>query len=131
MTVRSGIRSAWLALIKRTLNRLTLRIARSSRGPFTIVQHVGRRSGRTFETPIIVQPTAGGFVIALTYGPDVNWFRNVVAAGGCVLVHHRRRYTVAGIEPMDARQAIAAFPVPQRWILTALRQEDFALLVRG
>jgi hypothetical protein len=26
-----------------------------------------------------------GFVIALTYGPDRDWVRNVLAAGGCTI----------------------------------------------
>jgi deazaflavin-dependent oxidoreductase (nitroreductase family) len=128
--VRQGMRSAWLTLIKNTLNRLTLRVARSRRGPFTIVRHVGRSSGKTFETPIIVQPTAGGFVIALTYGPDVNWYKNVVAAGGCELIRHRRRYVIDRLEPLATREAINAFPVPQRWILTALHEDLFVKFVR-
>jgi deazaflavin-dependent oxidoreductase (nitroreductase family) len=49
------------------------------------VRHSGRRSGRTYETPINVFRTSDGYVAALTYGPDTDWVRNVVAAGGCEL----------------------------------------------
>ncbi len=56
---------------KHILNRLTGKMARSARGPFSIVCHVGRRSGKTYETPIIAIPAADGFVVALTYGPEV------------------------------------------------------------
>lgn len=56
-------------VLKHTLNRLTSRVARGKGGPFALVKHVGRKSGRPYETPIIVQPISGGFVIELTYGP--------------------------------------------------------------
>ncbi len=31
-------------------------------------------------------------MIALTYGPETDWVRNVLAAGGCELQTRRRRY---------------------------------------
>src|SRR5512147_1191921 len=58
---------------KHILNPLTRRLARSSLGVFANVRHVGRRSGKHYETPILVRPADGGFVIALTYGPEVDW----------------------------------------------------------
>jgi deazaflavin-dependent oxidoreductase (nitroreductase family) len=112
-------------LLKHTLNRLTLRIANSGRGPFSIVRHVGRRSGRTYETPIIVQPTGGGFMVELTYGANVDWYRNVVAADGCVIRYRGRDYTVAGIEPVDAATGIAAFSPFQRELLTLIHRTHF------
>jgi hypothetical protein len=54
------------AFNKHITNRITRRFARFSRGPFALVRHVGRRSGKPYETPIMVEPTADGFVIALT-----------------------------------------------------------------
>jgi deazaflavin-dependent oxidoreductase (nitroreductase family) len=51
-----------------------------------MIRHVGRSSGRVYETPIMVFRRDGVAVIALTYGPDADWVRNVVAAGGCELV---------------------------------------------
>ena len=58
---------------KRFLNRLFLKFAGVSRTPFAVIRHVGRRSGKPYETPIIVMPVSGGFVVALTYGPEVDW----------------------------------------------------------
>lgn len=52
---------------KHILNRVTRRFTSSSRGPFAIIRHVGRRSGKPYETPIMVEPAVDGFVIALTY----------------------------------------------------------------
>ena len=67
------------------LNRLTRHIADRLPG-FGIVLHRGRRSGREFRTPLNVFRTDDGFVIALTYGPEADWVKNVLAAGGCDLL---------------------------------------------
>ena len=67
-------------------NRFVNPVARSFAGwlpPFAILVHVGRRSGRTFTTPISVFRRGERYVVALTYGPDVDWVRNVLAAGEC------------------------------------------------
>jgi len=50
-----------------------------------IVRHRGRKSGRLYRTPVNVFKVPGGFLIALTYGPNSDWVRNVLAAGGCEL----------------------------------------------
>ncbi|MEI6779100.1 MAG: hypothetical protein WCK70_19540 [Chloroflexales bacterium] len=79
MNLPPRIRRAWLTLIKHTLNPLTRWLARSSIGPFSLIRHVGRRSGKTYETPLIVAPICGGFMIELTYGHDVDWYKNRAA----------------------------------------------------
>ncbi len=94
---------------KRFINPLTRRLARSRWGPFAILYHVGRRSGKPYATPIIVVPTTQGFVLALTYGPDVDWYRNVLAAGQCKILWHRHEYFIQQIEPMDAKTALPMF----------------------
>jgi deazaflavin-dependent oxidoreductase (nitroreductase family) len=58
---------------------------------FGIVEHIGRRSGRRYRTPVNVFRTSDGYVIALTYGSDTDWVKNVLAAQGCMLTVRRRR----------------------------------------
>src|SRR5579859_4030060 len=100
MTVLQQIRHRFLTFLKERFNPLTRRlIAKSRRGPFAIVRHTGRRSGRTYETPIIVEPVKDGFVFELTYGPDVDWYKNVQAAGGCTVRWHGKDYVINKIEP--------------------------------
>lgn len=115
----------WRVLLKHTLNPLTRRLARTSFGPFAIVRHIGRRSGKQYETPIVVSPVKDGFVIELTYGYGVDWHKNVLAAGGCTLVWHGKEYAIDKIEPLDTETGRAAFPPPQRWILRLLARHDF------
>ena len=115
--------------LKHTLNRATTRAARGRGGPFALVKHVGRKSGKPYETPIIVQPTEGGFVIELTYGPEVDWYRNVVAANGCRVLYHGAEHVIEGLEPLPAAEGIAAFTPGQQGILRLLRRTHFVKLL--
>jgi deazaflavin-dependent oxidoreductase (nitroreductase family) len=82
----------WVAKAnKMGLNRLTKFIAPWAPG-WAVVIHRGRKSGRAFRTPLWAFRRQGGFVIALTYGPDADWVRNVMAAGGCEVESRRRHY---------------------------------------
>ncbi|AGP63453.1 MULTISPECIES: nitroreductase family deazaflavin-dependent oxidoreductase [Mycobacterium] len=82
----------WVARANKIgLNRFTKYIAPWAPG-WAIVVHRGRKSGRTFRTPLWAFRRRNGFVIALTYGPETDWVRNVLAAGGCELQTRRRRY---------------------------------------
>jgi deazaflavin-dependent oxidoreductase (nitroreductase family) len=50
---------------------------------FGIVIYEGRRTGRTYHTPINVLPRGDDYVFVLTYGSDAEWVKNVQAAGEC------------------------------------------------
>jgi len=129
MTVdRNGVRRRFLWLLKNSLNRLTGRIARSGRGPFSLVRHVGRTSGRTYETPLILARVPQGFVAELTYGAGVDWYRNIVAAGGCVVVSGGGEYRVDRIEPCDPDVGIRAYGNPAALVLRLLDRHEFRLL---
>ena len=125
MSRKLQFRKSLLIVLKYTLNPLTRRLARASIGPFTIVRHVGRRSGKLYETPIIAIPVKDGFVIELTYGHDVDWHKNVLAAGGCRVVWHGRDYAIGKIEPLNTATGRAAFTPPQQLILRIIRRKHF------
>ena len=57
---------------------------------FGILTYRGRKSGREYRTPMNVFRRGDSYVFALTYGSDVDWVKNVVAAGGCGLRTGRR-----------------------------------------
>lgn len=121
-------RRAWFWLLKNTLNRGTARLARAGRGPFSLVRHVGRSSGRQYETPLIVAPVQAGFVAELTYGESVNWYRNVVAAGGGELVVGGVTHPIVGVERYPTEQGRRAFGFPARLVLTVTRRAQYRLL---
>jgi deazaflavin-dependent oxidoreductase (nitroreductase family) len=77
-----------LARFNRRVTNRVLGTAAPYVPPMAMVVHRGRRSGRRYSTPVLAFPTDGGCAIALTYGPDTDWVRNVLAAQGCLL---RRR----------------------------------------
>lgn len=82
----------WVARANKVgLNRLTRFIAPWAPG-WGVVVHRGRKSGRTFRTPLWAFRRPHGYVIALTYGSQADWVRNVLAADGCELESRRRRY---------------------------------------
>ena len=125
---RTRIRTRFFWLLKNTLNRVTGQMARAGHGPFSLIRHVGPKSGRTYETPVILVQVPEGFIAELTYGENVNWYRNIVAAGGCVVVHHRREYRVTHIEPCSAEYGRGAYAAPVRLILKAAGRKEFRLL---
>jgi deazaflavin-dependent oxidoreductase (nitroreductase family) len=74
---------------RQVLNHLTRPLASHLPG-FGVIIHHGRRSGRTYETPVNVFRRSDSYV-ALTYGAGADWVRNVLTAGVCELITHSRR----------------------------------------
>ena len=108
------------------LNRVTRHIAPWAPG-FGLVMHRGRRSGRTFRTPVNVFVRDHEYVFALTYGLASDWVKNVQAAGGCDLETHRR--TVHLCRPrLEHQQSRPDLPWPVRTILRATKVHDFLIL---
>jgi deazaflavin-dependent oxidoreductase (nitroreductase family) len=47
------------------------------------VRHVGRRSGRSYTTPVSARISGNVAIIPLTFGSTSDWAQNILAAGGC------------------------------------------------
>jgi deazaflavin-dependent oxidoreductase (nitroreductase family) len=58
---------------------------------FPIISRVGRKTGRVYRTPVNAFRTNDGYILALTYGSESDWVKNVLAAGSCELQTRRRR----------------------------------------
>ena len=71
-------------------NPRVMRTAGTAATQTSVIEHVGRRSGRTYETPVDIVDTATGMLIALPYGARTDWLRNVLAAGSATVVTRRR-----------------------------------------
>jgi deazaflavin-dependent oxidoreductase (nitroreductase family) len=75
----------WLARFNLYVtNRLLGPLARRAPG-MGIVLHTGRKTHRKYRTPVLVFRRGDKFIIALTYGAQSQWVRNVLAQGGCEL----------------------------------------------
>jgi deazaflavin-dependent oxidoreductase (nitroreductase family) len=130
MTLRKQVLDKVRTFNKHILNRFFMLFAGSSSTPFAIVHHVGRRSGKPYETPIIVQPVEDGFVIALTYGPQVDWYRNILAVGTCKIRWHDQDFLIDSFERIDPNKGRSAFWQPFRAFLRLIGLEDFVHMHR-
>ena len=54
------------------------------------LEHTGRKSGKTFRTPLNIFETADGFVVPIGYGLESHWVQNALA-GGPLTVHKAGR----------------------------------------
>src|SRR4051812_9487327 len=120
MTIQQAIRNPVRIFNKYILNKLTRNLVWLPFGPFALVRHVGRRSGKLYETTIFVFHLEDGFMVVLTYGPEVDWYRNVQAAGHCEIVWHGKTYATGKPESMDKQSAWLALPQPEKTILEIL-----------
>ena len=92
----------------RAAKPIVLRRAGRAGSPFAVVEHVGRRTGRSYQTPVVAAETEDGFAIALPYGQATEWLKNVVAANRTTLraagaTHHLVAPALVGIEAVDHR----------------------------
>jgi deazaflavin-dependent oxidoreductase (nitroreductase family) len=107
-------------------NRLTRHIAPWLPG-FGVIVHRGRTSGRTYQTPVNVFRTTGGYLVALTYGRQSEWVKNVLAAGEAELRTrgHRLQVRAPRLYRDEERRGIPAFV---RQVLRLLDVTDFLAL---
>lgn len=113
---------AWMRLFnKRTLNPAVLKSAGQRSNIYSVVHHLGRSSAKPYTTPVAAAPTSDGFVIPLPYGKNVDWCRNVVAAGRCTIECNGETYTVGEPEVIDGAAAIAMLRPSRGLVWRALR----------
>lgn len=109
-------------------NRIARRVAGRIPG-FAIVTHVGRRSRRVYQTPVNLFRPDDQWVIALTYGRDSQWVRNVIAAGKCEVETRGERIRL--VDPQirrDPRRSLV--PAAVRPILRLVDVTEFMILRR-
>lgn len=125
--VLSGVRR----LNRAFTNKRVMRSAGTPGAYAAVVRHVGRRTGTAYATPVGAVPTASGFVIALPYGTDADWVKNVLAAGSAVLEHEGDRHAVTAPELIAADDADRYFPAKDRRVHRWYGVDQFLLLRRA
>jgi deazaflavin-dependent oxidoreductase (nitroreductase family) len=113
---------------KSVTNKILIRISGKKSGHFAILGHTGRKSGKLYRIPIIAEPCENGFVIALTYGKNVDWLANVMAKGGCSLRWKNKEYALGKPEFIDREIGLMAFPAIFRSGLRMMGIEYFVSL---
>jgi deazaflavin-dependent oxidoreductase (nitroreductase family) len=99
---------------KAFMNKLQRRSAGTPGAYASLLRHHGRTSGRTYETPIVPFAADDGFVIALPYGTDTDWLKNVRASGSAELVTGGHTYTVERPEIIAVGAMKDVFPATER-----------------
>lgn len=80
------------------------------------LEHVGRKSGRRYRTPLLVFQTRDGYAILVGYGLQTDWLKNALAGGQTVL--HKRGRAIALVNPRVVSKAeAAALVVPRSRLL--------------
>ncbi len=111
---------------RRFTNRLLSKVAGYLPG-FAIVSHVGRRSGRTYRTPVNAFRTDDGYIIALTYGPESDWVKNVLAAGSCEL-QTRGRWVHLSDPRIETDRGKGWAPLPVKLVLDLINAPQYLRL---
>ena len=121
--------------LPRALGRINVRVTNPFLGPafqrlpgFGYMEHRGRRSGRTYRTPILGFRRGDRLTFAVTYGPATDWVRNILEAGEGAFVRPGQRWHLS--KPRfyrDPRRE--AVPLVVRPVLKLLRSADFLEVV--
>ena len=108
---------------RRVTNHLLSGLATRLPG-FGVVVHTGRRSLRQYRTPVNVFRRDDRYIIALTYGSNADWVRNVLAHGGCTLETQGRTLHLSRPRLFhdESRHPV---PAPVRLVLGLVNVNDF------
>ena len=88
---------------------LAMRSAGTEKSKTSIVRHVGRQSGRIYETPVVAVEHDDSILIALPYGERTDWMKNVLASGKATVVTHGRTYEVDQPQVIPMTEATSYF----------------------
>lgn len=105
-------------------NRLLRPLARVAPG-FGVLRHRGRKTGAQYETPLNLFRDDSRFIVALTYGEDVDWLKNARSSSENEVI--TRGEVIAVAPPLDLKTDVgmAAVPSPVRLILRTLDVSGF------
>jgi deazaflavin-dependent oxidoreductase (nitroreductase family) len=121
----------WLARFNRYFTNPIQRMWAGWAPTMGILEHVGRKSGKPYRTPLTVFSTDDGVAVVLMYGPNRDWLKNTLSAGS----GRMRRYgkTLELTEPRVMPKAEAAQSVKGLWrpIFARLPFEQAVLLKRA
>ncbi len=112
--MRGPIQNA-MRLFTRAMRPLAMRSAGKAGSNTSVVRHIGRRSGQTYDTPVIAAQHDDTFLIALPYGQRTDWLKNVLEKGSATVVANGHTYEVDRPEVIPMAGATTYFrPREQR-----------------
>jgi deazaflavin-dependent oxidoreductase (nitroreductase family) len=113
-------------LNRRVTNHLMRPFAARVSG-FAVLEHTGRRSGAVYETPLNVFVEGDSLMVALTYGSDVDWLKNVRAAGESTFVVQGERIHVGRPVAIPRAEGYERVSRPVGMALAAVDVSEFVV----
>ena len=95
---------------------------------YGLMIHQGRKSGRSYRTPLNVFKAPGGVAIVIAYGHQSDWLRNLKSAGGAELIKSRKHFTLSNPRIVSGPEARALLPLYGKLISRGTRSPDVLLL---
>ena len=111
---------------KRVTNRLLRRLV--GFGPFAELEHVGRGSGRTYRTTLMAFRDGDTVTVALTYGSDVDWLKNLRAADGGRMRLGSDLLILGTPRAISTEQGLSRMPPGPRQLLPVAGVDEFVEL---
>lgn len=84
---------------------------------WSIVEHTGRRSGKTYRTPVSMFHTPDGVAVLLPYGTGRDWVKNLKAAGGGRVKLGGKTFDVTDPRVVPTAEAVGVLKPPWRQLL--------------
>lgn len=98
---------------------------------WSAVDHVGRRSGKDYRTPVTAFPTTDGVAVLLPYGTDTDWVRNLQASGSGRVQIDGRSLLVEAPRVVPLSEALRVLTGPWRHVLRIVPVQSALLLTRS
>jgi deazaflavin-dependent oxidoreductase (nitroreductase family) len=121
----------WLARFNRHFTNPIQRMWAGWAPTMGILEHVGRKSGKLYRTPLSVFSTDDGVAVLLTYGPNRDWLKNVVSAGGGRMRRYGKTLELTEPRVMPKTEAAQSVKGLCRPIFARLPFEQAVLLKRA
>ena len=104
----------------------------SKRAPgMAMILHRGRKSGKPYQTPMMIFEAEDGWVMALTYGSKVDWVRNLIAAGNGGMIQRNRTIPLDRPRLISTAEGMALMPAIVRAVLRTIRVTEFLQVERA
>ena len=121
----------WFKKFLTTYNGMTRKISGTERSSWGLLTHVGRRSGRVYQTSLGTIEYRDGFLLPLGYGLQTDWYRNLMAAGTGTLAWNGHTYQLERPELISGPEVMRAWPIGSRILLRLTGIHDFVWLHRS
>jgi deazaflavin-dependent oxidoreductase (nitroreductase family) len=112
----------------KSYNAVTRKMSGTRRSTVGLLTHIGRKSGRSYQTSLGVVAYGDGFLVPLTYGPGTDWFRNLSTAGSGTLAWKGQTYQVGKPEILFGPEPMHSWPARSRIVLQLAGIDEFAWL---